>query len=268
MISCRPMYHFNVIGDPSMSAKRHGLPSLLFSLACAAIALFGSVGATSSVAQTFSITGDFSATKNPNGVWTYGWLAAPGGVLHSYNTETSLTSGSGIDFWYDSTHVSDLDPSLWFNPSTTNYALTSTTTFFAGWAGFHPGLSGEYTDYRFTAPAAGTYNLALRFEGEESGGGGTTTHVLVLTNGTTLFSSGVNGFGAASLVTYTGSATLAAGQTLDIALTCGAKCQFDSTGIQGTITDAVPEPRAWLTMAGGIVILLFFYRRRASATVA
>jgi len=135
-------------------------------------------------------------------------------------------------------------PAFFFNPSGAASAFIANNNVLpGGWAGFHPGPSGETSDFRFTAPSAGRYSFAFSFEGADTVG--TNTDVHIYTRGQDLFSATINGFGPASLQTFSGTVSLATGQVVDIGVgfATNQNYLFDLTAVQGTIA-AVPEVSA------------------------
>jgi hypothetical protein len=150
-------------------------------------------------------------------------------------------------------------PAIWNNASGALYTR-GTGEHESGWAGFHPGANGYISDYRFTAPDAGTYNVALDFQGSDIYGA--STQVFVRTNTTVLYSDSINGSGYSSRKSFSGTVSLSAGQVLDIAVTAGPwnDQDNDSTAIRGTIA-AVPEPETYAMMLAGLGLIGCIRRR-------
>ena len=210
-------------------------------------------------ASTYSVTGDFSASSNPNGVWTYGWLTQLGGAFTQYTVQASGSAGGTVQVWHDPTVYSYGTPSLWNNSSGSAY-VSSTVSYSTGWAGFHPGPSNEMSDFRFTAPTAAAYAIAFDFQGADVVG--TTTDVHIYSNGGDLFSAAINGFGDATRRSFAGTVYMNAGQTLDIAVGYGnGALWYDSTAVRGTIA-AVPEPESYAMLLAGLGLLGLAARRK------
>src|SRR2546423_3979298 len=97
----------------------------------------------------------------------------------------------------------------------------------------HPGPHGERGVVKWTAPAAGTYTVAGRFQGIDTGA--TTSDVAVAKNGTTLFSGQVNGYGATA--PFSLSVTVSAGDAIEFSVGVGSNGNYnnDSTGLAATI---------------------------------
>lgn len=89
--------------------------------------------------------------------------------------------------------------------------------------------------------------------------GPTSTDVHILLNGSSLFSSSLNGFGASSTKSFSnGSLSLNAGDILDFAVGFGNNGNyfFDSTGIDVTISSQnSPNPTAVPETSSGLGIL-------------
>src|SRR5262249_15593456 len=144
----------------------------------------------------------------PNGVWSYGWLA-PGAAPNS-STFTlysqQFTIAAGVEVWGSNTVAPQWD---FYNSSNApQQTYFGTLTLQPGQAAFHPGPDGEYSVYRFTAPAAGTYSVSAGFSGLDWGGtdtsapnfGMTSTDVHVLDNGLSIFDGTINGSDVPGLV--------------------------------------------------------------------
>ena len=142
---------------------------------------------TVEAATVYNNATGFSATNNPTGVWSYGYLSpgsSPDPTTFTLYTSKGTVSGSGgsIDYW----NVSGsglTPPEIFYNPNNTVVTF-STITMQPNQAAFHPGPNDQYSDYRFTTPQAGSYSLSVTFTGIDVGG--TTTDVHVLSGGSSL----------------------------------------------------------------------------------
>jgi hypothetical protein len=105
-------------------------------------------------AATYDVAADFSTNSNPNGVWSYGYATNLGGNLILY-TDTS-PSTTNVIWWRH--NIAASVPAVFYNRSTNATTTADGTPHLAPHqAVFHPGPQNQYSIYRFTAPAAGTY---------------------------------------------------------------------------------------------------------------
>ena len=201
---------------------------------------------------TYDVAADFSATNNPNGVWSYGWSSTLTSALNVYpDKSNTFLDNSGIDVWADLGHISWGCPYAGHN-GTGNAVSIYGYIYQPGQFAFHPGESGEYSHARWTAPYTGTFDIAVMFTGidflREI-----TTDVHVLHNDTSLFDGLVNGFGNTSSFSTTVSVSM--GDIIDFAVGYGSNQYFagDTTALSATIT---PEPATlFLLGLGGLALL-------------
>ena len=237
--------------------------SRFFSLALPALALIG-LAALPAAAQTYSAANDFSATVNPNGVWSYGYETTLGGGLTLYTIK--YAPNGNVKGWNQ--------PIAFDVPLVVKNFGAMAGGGFAdlylqpGQLAFHPGPNNEYSIVRFTAPSAGTYNLASSFSAVTTDG--TTTDVHVLDNNVSKFDGTVTGTYQASVgSTYSNNFVLASGETIDFAVGNGGNGFYqDSTGLDATLTVA-PEPSqvapfVFLTFGLGAMVVL----KKKKASVA
>jgi hypothetical protein len=204
----------------------------------------------------YDAAADFSPTNNPNGVWSYGWSSTLGSP---FNLDVSSTTVDGLNFWEGP--VSGVPPVTYpyisHNGTGSTIIYGGTVQMLPGQLAFHPGPQDQYGVIQFTAPGAGTYQLASSFFGVDFVGP-TATSVHVLVDGSSIFSGLVNGFGAGSGPSFDTTLTLKAGDTVDFAVGFGSRdaYYYDATGITATFS-SVPEPSsmvlavvAGLTLAG------------------
>src|SRR5262249_39070695 len=158
---------------------------------------------------------DFSATNNPNGVWSYGWSATLGGTFNLNRDRATL---EGIDFWQGNQGGIRGEPAVDHNGTAMPLVLAGTVLFQPGQLGLHPGPHGEFSVLRWTAPEAGIITLAATFFGMDFLYL-TSTDVHVLYNGRSIFNSFVEGFGTQSQTGFTiPSLSVVAGDTIDFAV--------------------------------------------------
>src|SRR5712664_4492602 len=102
-------------------------------LTVALLTLWASTGALAQV-TSWDAAGDFSATSNPSGAWSYGWSASRGSA---FNLDTVATTAGGLNFWSYSS--SQAEPDVFFNGTPTVANPSGTNPIPAGGLAFHPG---------------------------------------------------------------------------------------------------------------------------------
>ena len=114
----------------------------------------------------------------------------------------------------------------------------------------HPGESGVYSHACWTAPYAGTFDIASMFIGIDHYLG-TTTDVHVLHNGISLFDGLVNGYGNTS--SFSTTVSVGMGDIIDFAVGDGGNDHTcDTTALSATI---IPEPATIILLTLGGIIL-------------
>lgn len=176
------------------------------------LAVFGALSAA--FGQTYDAYQGYSGTQNPNGVWTYGWSTALGGALTVY--PNSFVS-EGATNWSDYSIESSGDPNVVGVPADDVGKDVPADTM-----AFSPGPENQFSSCRFTAPAAGVYNIQASFTALGTG----APHVYILHNGASLddqlLTQGVLWSGSAS------SVSLAQGDTVDVVIGVGLDGFFAS----------------------------------------
>ncbi len=184
--------------------------------------------------KSYDAAAQFSATANPNGVWSYGWSQSTGATFHLYTQQLPF---SGVYNWSSNCcGAPSGPPSVGYNP--TNASITpGTYTYPAHTVFFHPGPEGQNSVLRWTAPLSGNYQLKAVFWGDDFVGP-TTTDVHVLHNGLGLYTAEVTGYGPSSDQSFTTTVSLAAGDTIDFTVGDGTDGNyfFDNTGVSAVIT--------------------------------
>jgi PEP-CTERM motif-containing protein len=219
----------------------------------AACALSMAQAPRSNAQIVYDLAQDFSLASNPNGVWSYG-IFAPGAInpasfsLSSYPHTTAGSQGMLDLYSYaQNGDIFNLNP-----PYVSHNPLNSLTVLsYPGGdviyqpheAGMHPGLNGEYSVARFTAPATADLYLATTYSSIDFGQG-TTTDVHVWKNSASLFDSEVNP-GTSTAFAPASPIHLVAGDAIYFIVGFGANNNYfyDSTGVSATFsTSPVPEP--------------------------
>lgn len=193
------------------------------------------------IAATYSVSGDFSPTSNPNGPWAYGTLTALGGTFAKYTTKASSTEGGTVNAWATSKGGAPAD----LNNASGTAWNNGSQVFLPGWAAFAPAVCGgpgcDLSDFRFTAPASGLYDLSLSFQSADLSGN-LNTIVYVYIKGSTVFTANIKGAPSGSPHTFNGVYNLTAGETVDIAVASNNGTGFnDDTAVQGTISSTLPQ---------------------------
>ena len=201
---------------------------------------------------------------NPNGPWSYGTAVDTSGTITSFST-TDAGMGNQM-FWngvdgYGSTAM----PMIAVN--TNSVALNEGGTWTFNLApkeiAMQPGNSGSNSvSVRWTAPAAGTYNVAATWTNIANGGGDGVDAILAQ-NGTSLFSALVHTTSSTTeaYATTSKTLTLAEGDTLDFLVDRLTNYNGDSMSLDATVTSA-PEPSAMVLLAAALLSLLAYAWRK------
>ncbi len=211
---------------------------------CLALNLCSTASAT-----TFDVAADFSATNNPNGVWSYGWSSTLTSDFNLYPNHGKMSETIDIDVWAGSNFPGP--PNVAHNGTGSVNNDHPTITWQPGQFSLHPGDSGEYSHARWTAPYAGTFDIASTFTGIDHYLG-TTTDVHVLHNGISLFDGSVNGWCDTS--SFSTTVSVGMGDIIDFAVGYGINPNntCDTTALSATI---VPEPATIVLLTLGGIIL-------------
>jgi len=225
-------------------------------LGLVAAALFSLGPARPAAAQTYDAAGDFSATSNPNGVWSYGYETTLGGTFTLYTnkiTEAANTAGWNKPILVDFPFVVKNFGTI---PST--YA---DVVLAPGQLSLHPGPNDEFSIVRFTAPTAGLYNITANWYAVTTDG--TTTDANVLFAGlrdATFINNQVTGTlnNPTNSPSYAKSVALTAGETVDFAVGFGNDGGYfrDSTGFDAHLTNTPAVPEASTTVSFGLLLAL------------
>jgi len=183
---------------------------------------------------TYDFNTDFSATSNPSGAWSYGWSTSRGSAFNLDQVEVVIAGG--LDQWRPFSQI-EL-PAIAHNGTNMTITPACCDPIPPGATNLHPGPSGENCVARWTAPASGAYQVSAVFSGGDQAG--TTTDVSVLKNSSTsLYVAEVTGFGPPSAQSYSGTVTVAVGDTIDFTVGFGTDGTYYSDGTYFTATITV-----------------------------
>ena len=181
------------IHDPfpssAMPIQRGAVAAIMLCLACAS----GGQPRTLAASQVFSLSVGCSSSRNPNGVWEYGYTIGQALVASAFRRDGFHDSGRPIGFWQPNSKPGvGHFPYVVCNPSakTELYGELGTPRGWAARAGqvaMEASNVGQYSVVRFTAPVAGSYRVTARFEGIHFGL--STTDVHVMQGATSLFTA-------------------------------------------------------------------------------
>jgi len=189
---------------------------------------------------------EFSITKNPNGVWSYGFTPTLGGSfafadMKRVNFMFPDEYQQGSDGWY-STSQQVCDGGVGGSVHRAEAQQHGSERFPWDTLHQHPGCHGELSVLRWTAPLSGTYQLRGSFWGAQTACGGTTTDVHIRWDSENpLFDADIYGFVDNREALFNLQQLVAAGDTIDFAVGIGSNGNWycDGTALQLTI-DLLP----------------------------
>ena len=190
-----------------------------------------SVSGMGAMGAQYDAARDFSAATSLNGTWSYGYSDSYG-----FTRYTTKSSQGGVDRWL--TYSTDQEPVVMHNPASTPVTFSS-VTLPAGTLMLHPGISGQKSVVRWTAPMTGKINIAAKFTHLESSCS-TTSDFAILLNSTAPTSTGVwsgNITYNAPVIVPSQSLAVTAGDMVDFAVGNGGDGYYnDSTGVDVQIS--------------------------------
>ena len=205
-----------------------------------------------SAAQSYNAAGDFSATSNPNGAWSYGYSYGVGSAFILDTTNTAFYApGVPLSGWLGNENPAPFTgyPYALHNGTAGLATNNVFTVYQPGQLAESPGDSNECSVIRWTAPTSGTFNIAATFSGLSSQGDSADVHILL--DGTPIFNSIVGG-----PATFSGLQSITAGDTVDFVVGNGGNGgNEDTTALSATI---VPEPTTLGLLAMSLASLLSF----------
>jgi hypothetical protein len=213
--------------------------------------------ASPAMAAAFDATADFSITNNPDGVWSYGYSAEGGAdyAMTTFNRPIENNTGEG---WVYNNMVA---PDIYKN--TTDTTIDNVKP---GQISLHPGPTPfeQFSILRFTAPAAGTFEVTGQFF---AGDIGSMNGSIVLAGD---FLHPLQFFAATtdeSIFTPL-NLNMTQGETLDFVVGNNGNYYYGNTPVQVEInqgtTAAVPEPDTIATFFAGLGALGAALWRRSS----
>ncbi len=203
-------------------------------------------------AQSWDVAKEFSATGNPSGPWSYGWIDGAGNNFTAYPTSDAYDGGAVG--WQD--HYVNHAGRIVKN--TLDHAIENGSSYQVGQVVLHPGAHAEKSAViRWTAPVAGIVEVSAGFAGLNFESG-TTTDARVLLNGTPLFEASIDGFignadhpasGESPQASYTHLTRVETGDRIDFAVGHGGNgfrsvqtgASTDSTGLTATLSVVTSE---------------------------
>jgi hypothetical protein len=178
-------------------------------------------------ASEYNALEDWSITSNPNGVWSYGWVAALGDPLTLY-TVADICGTEGVTWWAIACYVA---PAIAHNDTNERKCYGSwclPPTYLL----MNSGPNGEANILRWTAPSTGMFLIEGEFTGIDYGYP-TTTDVHVLLNSTkSLLSAPITSYRLP--LTFQMKVWFLSGDTLDFVVRFGYNSNFfgDCTGVR------------------------------------
>ncbi|MDZ4851880.1 MAG: putative Ig domain-containing protein [Pirellulaceae bacterium] len=193
---------------------------------------------TASRALTWNPARNFSTLANPGGQWSYGWTQTQGS---KFNVYPHHIFDRGIDAWDDPTGVGTT-PVIIHNGGTTPVFFGGLNILWQpGQLSMHPGLGGQRSVLRWTAPVTGIVSVSAVFANLD-GIRGATTDVHVLHNGQAFFDGDVRGHGSSATLVPS-MIGVAVGDTIDFVVGFGGNgYDFDTTSVDAQISMGVEGP--------------------------
>lgn len=219
--------------------------------------------AQSASAATFDLAADFDATVNGSGAWTYGGYTATDDASSFTAFTTALVSqfgATGLNGWFGGS-----GSYMILKNETAGDLSPGTPVYKAGKVTFHPNIAGLQAVARWTAQAAGVYDIMGLFSASDLVGSTTTTDGSVFVNAASVFSGAVSGAQSQD-APFSFSQALTAGDTVDFVVGFGSDGSylFDTTQVDATITmqtAAIPLPAGLPLMLVGLGAFAIVRRR-------
>jgi hypothetical protein len=206
-------------------------------------------------AATFDPGAQFSATSNPNGVWSYGQDS----LFNNPPFDGPLTllpyfrvNSEGLQLWDSFENPTAWNTAIYYNPTSTTITDPNYGVVGAGQLGFSA-YNGADITLRFTAPMTSLYNISGSFYGQNQNTIDSLSDVYILKDGVSIFNGAVLGFGLDSA--FNMNLTLDTGDYLDFTVDTGS-----GIGLSLDIA-TVPEPASLSLLAFGVLWITLLRRK-------
>ena len=193
-----------------------------------------------SLSQQWDVSSGFSAGRNPNGVWTYGWQDRLGGTLMPYNSTGTVVPGT-VGWWTNGSTT----PGGMVARNMTDQPVEHIAYHKIGQVILHPGPADQKATVRWTSPLAAALLVRGTFSGLDLSPTSATTDVHVVHNGKSLFDANIRGFcgtgtrpasGPSPQQSFLAFVCVAKGDTIDFAVGFGGNgYSCDTTGLDASI---------------------------------
>jgi hypothetical protein len=209
------------------------------------------VGAARAAVAQYDPSAAFSATSNPNGVWSYGFEDVPIGspfTLLPVPIPVTTSPGPAIDSW----QIAGFGTMGVFHNGTASTQTVATGTdnaiYQPGMLAMHPGPNDQFAMVQFSAPSPGLYAIQGVFEGIDTSM--LSTDVYLLHNNVVVASGVVPAAYLATDSLMSGPFFLNVGDTLAYAV--GGGPFHDTTALidaQVSAATSIPEPSSFVLLA-------------------
>jgi hypothetical protein len=205
---------------------------------------------TASAAPVYDAVADFSATQNPNSVWSYG--------SNNGLTFTLFTPSSGA--WVG--HDIPANTAQQFNTTSASISLAGNRLRLLPTASGLPSSLSQDATVRWTAPSAGDYSIIAHLEALAAGPGATSPVVTIYHNNTSLDTAALsNGFP----LDFNQTLTFNAGDTLDFKnppnLPQSELNVLLSASIQPSTGQSIPLPAALYAFFPSAGLAAYFHQK-------
>lgn len=219
--------------------------------------------ATGASAQIWDLYAEFDYVANPNGVWSYGYSTSAGSEMSLFDYGYSY--GGYMPIWtrYEGGALTH-DPYIHKNPNISSLALCSGS----------PDSGAPYSIIRWTAPAAGVYQVDASFtmmpgQNADTGFWGGELDCYVFVNGVSAFDTYISGGYYSDFdpgpKTWSKQFALNAGDTVDFTAGPGpdpTNYFSDFANVNGSKITCIPEPSSILALLTGLAGVAGYIRRR------